>query len=267
MNKPFVICVLIPIGLILVTLILPTPTFVLDILMAVNILFALMILIIVLNVKKITDFTLLPTLLFVLTVFSIAVSISFTRLILTRGAEFDGRLINFVSLIFTGSGNSVHLSIGFSLFIFIFGISSIVIVKGATRVAEVAARFTLDYMQVKLMAIEALYNSGEINEEEAASQKAAVQKESDFLGSLDGSVKFLSGNVKVNIFIIMIIFIGGSLIDILYRGISVDNAIFTYISFAVGSGILFMLPPFLLSVAVGCLVTRLVNNYFNSSIS
>jgi len=267
MNKPFVICVLIPIGLILVTLIIPTPTLVLDILMVVNILFALMILIVVLNVKKITDFTLLPISLLISTFLSTAVSIAATRLILYKGAEFNGRLTSFVSLLFTGSENIFHLYIGFALIGFIFGISSIVIVKGATRVAEVAARFTLDYMQVKLMAIEALYNSGEINEDEAASQKAAIQKESDFLSSLDSAVKYLSGYVKVIILIILIIVIGGSLIDVLYRGISVNNAIFTYFSLAVGSGILFMLPPFLLSVAVRCVVTRSVNNYLRSIIS
>jgi len=267
MNKAFAIGILFSIGLILMMLILPIPTPVLDILIAVNILFALMILIVVLYNKKITDFTLLPTLLLELTVFSMAVSISVTRLILTRGVKFDGRLIRFVSFLFTGSGGIEHLITGFTIFMVIAAISTLVITKGATRVSEVAARFTLDSMQVKLMAIEVEYNSGEINEEEAVSQKAAIQKESDFYNALDGFSKFLSGNVKVNLFIISLISIGGTLIDTLYRGIPVNNAIGTFIPLAIGSGIFFMLPPFLLSIAVGCLVTRKVNKYFGSGIS
>jgi len=247
------------IPVIIILLIIPLPAPVLDTLIAVNLLFALTILIIVLGTRKTQVFSLLPILLLIATLFGMAVFVAVARLILIRGAEYDGRLVRFVSLLFPGSGNIVGLYMGFAISIVIIAFFSIVITKGAVRVAEVAARFTLDSLPVKLMAIEAEYDSGAINEEESALRKTAVQKESDFFEALDGSVKFISGNVKVNIIIICVIVFGGLLIAILHSGISFNSfneVNVTYIPLAVGSGILFMLPPFLLSIAVGCLVTR-----------
>ncbi len=226
MKKTFAICVLFPIGLVLIMLIIPLPTLVLDILIAVNILFALIIIIVVLNSKKITDFTLLPTLLLELKVFSMTVSISITRLILTRGTEFDGRLIRFVSFLFTGSGNTIHLIIGLTILIFIIAISIIMNIKTTIRVAEVATQFNLD----------------------------AIQEKSDFFGTLDGFIKFPSN--KINLFIIAIIIVGGTLIDTLYKDIPVKTAIITYIPLAVGSGFFIMFPSFLLSIATGCIVAK-----------
>jgi len=247
------------IPVIIILLILPLPTLVLDILIAINILFALAILIAVLCIRKKSDFSLLPTLLLIAILFSTAVYLATARSILIRGAEYDGRLVRFVSFLFSGSGNIVDLYMGFAISIVIIAIFSIVITKGATRVAEVAARFALDSLPVKLMAIEAEYDSAAINEGEVALRKTAVQKESDFFEALDGSVKFISGNVKVNLIIICVIVFGGLLIAILHSGISFNSfneVNVTYIPLAVGSGILFMLPPFLLSIAVGSLVTR-----------
>jgi len=241
---------------VLIMLIIPLPMLVLDILIAANVLFALTFLIVVLHTREASDFSLLPTLLIIATTFSIAVSVAVTRSILIGGAELDGRLIRFVSFLFSGSWNIVDVYIGFAIFIIVFALFSIVITKGATRVAEIAARFTLDGMPIRLMAIEAEYNSGEINEEEAALRKAALQKKIDFFGDLDGSVKFLSGSVKVNIIIIGVIVVGGILIDTLLNGKSVNEAIVTYIPLAAGGGIFFMIPPFLLSIAAGCIVTR-----------
>jgi len=153
--------------LILVMLIFPLPTLMMDILIALNILFALTILIVVLHTREKSDFSLQPTLLLISIIFNMAVYITTGRLILTRGAEFDGRLIRLISFLFSGSGNIVYLYIGLVIFAVIFSIFLLVITKGATRIAEVAARFTLDTMQVNLMAIEAEYNSGKINKEYA----------------------------------------------------------------------------------------------------
>jgi len=259
MKKRFVISVLLSLLILFIIfmLIIPLYTLMLDILLALNLLYALTFLIAALYIKKPSNFSLLPTVLLVLTLFNMALSVTVTRLILIKGAEFDGWLIRFVSFLFTGSGNIEHLITGFIIFMVIIAVVSIVILKRCTRVSEVAARFTFDIMQVKLMAIDAEFNSGVINEEEAASRKEALQKEDNFYDALDDFSKFLSGNIKLNIFIIPVIIIGGSLIDIL-RGIS-DNAILTYIPLAVGSGILFMLPPFLLATAVECIVKRLRN--------
>jgi len=244
-----------------IMLIIVFPTLELDILIAVNLLFAFTILIAALSIKRTSFYSLLPKLLLLSIFSSMVVSVITARSILIRGAEFDGWLIRFVSLLFASSRGIVHLIISFTIFIVIIAICTNVITKGAVRVAEVATRFTLDTMQAKLMAIEVLYNSGEINEEEADSRKAALQKEDDFLSSLNGIRKYFFCNVEVNIYIISFISIGGTLIDTLYRGISVNNAILTFFSLAVGSGIIFMLPPFLLSMAVRRIVTKLRNNW------
>ena len=242
--------------LVLLSLIIPIPTLALDILIAVNLLFALTIIFSVVCTKKAADFSSLPTLLRLSTIFGLAVNIAAAMLILIKGADFDGRLIRFVSSIFFHSEEITDLIIGSAIFFIIIAINVLVIAKGATRIAEVACRFTLDSMQVKMMTIETEYGSGAINEEEALSRKMAVQKESDFLCTLDGAGKIITGYEKVKIFIIGAIIIGGVLIDTLLNGKSANEAILIYIPLAVGSGILFMIPSFLASTAAGIIVTR-----------
>ncbi|MDR2729689.1 MAG: flagellar biosynthesis protein FlhA, partial [Treponema sp.] len=178
---------------IVIMLILPLPTFLLDALMAVNLIFSLLVLLIVLYTRKPTEFSLFPTILLVSTVFSLALNVSSTRLILLRGAKFDGRMIRAFSSFVVGSGGNESIVIGFIIFIVIIAVQAIVITKGATRVSEVAARFTLDSMQVKMMAVETEYSQGSINEEEAQNKKDEIRKESDFYGSMDGASKFISG--------------------------------------------------------------------------
>jgi len=239
---------------IVLAIILPLPTVLLDALMALNLVFALLILLIVLYSQKPTEFSLFPTVLLVSTVFSLALNVSSTRLILTQGERFDGRMIRAFSTFVVGAGGTEGLVVGFIIFIIIIAVQIVVITKGATRVSEVAARFTLDSMQVKMMAVETEYSSGSITEEEAQKRKAQIQKESDFYGSMDGASKFISGNVKIGVFIIIVEMIGGFIIGSVMYG--EDNVVSTYISLAIGDGLVTQLPALLVSTAMGIVVTR-----------
>ncbi len=181
--------------LIVFLLIVPLPTVLLDLLMALNLLFALLILLIVLYTPKATDFSAFPTVLLIMTVFGLGLNVSSTRLILSQGTRFDGRMIRaFASFVVGSDGTNSGLVIGFVIFIILIAVQTFVITKGATRVAEVAARFTLDAMPMKQAAVEAEYNSGAITEEEARRRKAEVQREADVNGAMSGSTKFVSGN-------------------------------------------------------------------------
>ena len=239
-----------------VMLILPLPTFLLDALMAFNLMFSLLVLLIVLYTQKPTEFSLFPTILLVATVFSLALNISSTRLILSMGERFDGRMIRAFSSFVVGSTGNEGLVIGFIIFIVIIAVQAVVITKGATRVSEVAARFTLDSMQVKMMAVETEYSSGSITEEEAQSRKAQIQKESDFYGSMDGASKFISGNVKVGIFITVVNILGGIIIGVAMHGEPIGSAVNNYITFSIGDGLLSQFPALLVSTAMGIVVTR-----------
>jgi flagellar biosynthesis protein FlhA len=239
-----------------VMLILPLPTFLLDALMAFNLMFSLLVLLIVLYTKKPTEFSLFPTILLVATVFSLALNISSTRLILSLGARFDGRMIRAFSSFVVGSSGNEGLVIGFIIFIVIIAVQAVVITKGATRVSEVAARFTLDSMQVKMMAVETEYSSGSITEEEAQARKAQIQKESDFYGSMDGASKFISGNVKVGIFITVVNILGGIIIGVAMHGEPLGSAVNNYINLSIGDGLLSQFPALLISTAMGIVVTR-----------
>jgi flagellar biosynthesis protein FlhA len=242
--------------IVVIMLILPLPTVLLDALMAINVIFSLMVLLIVLYTQRPTEFSLFPTILLVATVFSLALNVSSTKLILTMGSRFDGRMIRAFSSFVVGSGGSEGIVVGFINFIVLIAVQAVVITKGATRVSEVAARFTLDSMQVKMMAIETEYSSGAITEEESQRRKAQVQKESDFYGAMDGSSKFISGNVKVGIFITVINILGGVVIGTVMRGEPLGNAVSNYIGFSIGDGLLSQFPALMVSTAMGIVVTR-----------
>jgi flagellar biosynthesis protein FlhA len=241
---------------IVIMIILPMPTVLLDALMAINMVFSLLVLLIVLYTQKPTEFSLFPTVLLVATVFSLALNISSTKLILAQGANFNGRMIKAFSSFVVGTDGNKGIVIGLIIFIIIIAVQVVVITKGATRVSEVAARFTLDSMQVKFMAIETEYSSGSITEEEAQKRKAQIQKESDFYGSMDGASKFISGNVKVGIFIIVVEILGGIIIGMALHGEPMANAVNNYISLTIGDGLVTQLPALLISTAMGIVVTR-----------
>ncbi|MDR2942337.1 MAG: flagellar biosynthesis protein FlhA [Treponema sp.] len=241
---------------IVIMLILPLPTILLDALMAVNLMLSLLVLLIVLYTQKPTEFSLFPTMLLVATVFSLALNVSSTRLILRDGINFDGRMVRAFSHFVVGSSGNEGIVIGFIIFIIIIAVQAVVITKGATRVSEVAARFTLDSMQVKMMAVETEYSSGSITEEESQRRKAQIQKESDFYGSMDGASKFISGNVKIGILITVINILGGIIIGMSIHGEPLSIAANNYVSLAIGDGLISQFPALLISTAMGIVVTR-----------
>ena len=237
-------------------LIVPLPTLLLDILMALNLLFAVLMLLIVLSTPKATDFASFPTMLLVSTVFGLGINVSSTRLILAEGLDFNGKMVKAFASFVVGTSGDEGLLIGFVIFIILIAVQAFVITKGASRVAEVAARFTLDAMPMKQAAVEAEYNAGAITEEEARKRKMDVQREADFYGAMDGASKFVSGNVKVGIFITVINLVVGLIFGMVLRGESFGTAIQTYAAFTIGDGLLSQLPSLLVSFATGIIVTR-----------
>ncbi|MDR1468165.1 MAG: flagellar biosynthesis protein FlhA [Spirochaetaceae bacterium] len=241
---------------VVVLLIVPLPTGLLDALMAFNLILSLLILLNVLYTQKATDFSIFPMVLLVVTVFSLALNVSSTRLILTQGARFDGRMIRAISQFVAGVGGTGGLVVSFILFIIITIAQAIVIAKRARHISEVATRFSLDAMGPKLKTIEAEYNAGAITEEEADQKRREIQMESDFSGAMDGASKFISGNVVVGILITAINIIGGLVVGVAIHGESSGEALVNYISLAIGDGLLFLVPSLLVSTAAGFVVTR-----------
>ena len=241
-------------------LIIPLPAFLLDTLMAINFVLSLLTILIVLYTRHALEFSVFPTLLLVVTVFGLALNVSSTRLILSQGHRFGGRLVRAFGTFVVGASGLEGYVIGFIIFVIIIAVQFIVITKGSTRVAEVAARFTLDALPGKQMAIEAEYNSGLISEEEATRKKSQLQREADFYGAMDGASKFVSGNVKVGILITVINVVGGMVVGMTIHGESLNVALDTYVSLTIGDGLVTQLPALLISTATGIIVTRAVSD-------
>lgn len=222
--------VLVAVGVVSVMLMLliPLPTVLLDFLMALNLVISLLTILIVLYTKDALEFSVFPTVLLVLTVFGLALNISSTRLILAKGGDFDGRIIRAFSQFVVGTSGAQGLVIGVIIFIILVAVQFIVITKGSTRVAEVAARFTLDALPGKQMAIEAEYNSGVLTEEEAHKRKNSLEREVDFYGAMDGASKFVSGNVKVGILITVVNIVGGIIVGVTIHGETFGSALNNY---------------------------------------
>jgi flagellar biosynthesis protein FlhA len=254
--------VFVAIGVIAVVgmMIIPLPAFLLDTLMAFNIVLALLVILIILYTRNALEFSVFPTLLLLATVFGLALNVSSTRLILSKGSAFDGRIIRAFGTFVVGASGLEGYVIGLIIFVIIIAVQFIVITKGATRVAEVAARFTLDALPGKQMAIEAEYNSGLITEEEATRKKNDLQREADFYGAMDGASKFVSGNVKVGILITVINIIGGMIVGMTIHGESFQVALDTYVSLTIGDGLVTQLPALLISTSTGIIVTRAISD-------
>jgi len=242
---------------IVIMMILPLPTVILDALMAGNLMLSILILLIVITSEKPTvEFSSFPTMLLVTTVLSLALNVSSTRLILRDGMKFNGRMVRAFSHFVVGSSGSKGLVIGFIIFIIIIAVQAFVITKGATRISEVAARFRLDAMQVKIMSVETEYSSGSITEEEAKIRKAQIQQESDFFGAMDGASKFISGNVKIGILITAVNVMGGIIVGMSLNGEPLALAANNYISLSIGDGLISQFPALFISVAMGLIVSR-----------
>lgn len=237
-------------------LVIPLPAFVLDLFMAVNIAGSLLTVLIVLYNRNALDFAAFPTLLLIAAVFGLALNVSSTRLILAEGSGFSGQIVRAFGTFVVGSPGAAGYVIGLIIFILVIAVQFVVITKGAARVAEVAARFTLEALPGKQMAIDSEYGAGLIGPEEAAARKAELQRQSDFYGAMDGACKFVSGNVRVGILITAVNIAGGLIVGTTIHGESWRVAVDTYVALTIGDGLVTQLPALLISTATGVIVTR-----------
>ncbi|MBT2657842.1 flagellar biosynthesis protein FlhA [Bacillus sp. ISL-18] len=244
------ISVLIVVILIVGMMIIPLPTLLLDFLLIINISISLMILLVAMNAKEPLEFSIFPTALLLTTMFRLALNVSTTRSILSKA---DGGKVIETFGSFVIGGNPV---VGFVVFLILVVIQFIVITKGSERVAEVAARFTLDAMPGKQMSIDADMNAGLISEHEARERRRKVEQESDFYGAMDGASKFVKGDAIAGIIILMINVIGGFIIGIAIHGMGFAEAASTFTLLSVGDGLVSQVPALLISTATGITVTR-----------
>lgn len=235
---------------IIVMMIIPVPTPLLDLLLAANITFGVVVLLATFYVNSALEIAAFPTIILIATLFRLSLNISTTRQILLNG--FAGEVVNAFGFFVVG-GNYV---VGGVIFLILVVIQFLVITKGSERVAEVAARFTLDAMPGKQMAIDADLNAGMIDEAEARTRRKNVQREADFYGAMDGASKFVKGDAIAGLIITIINIIGGLAIGVLQRGMEVSQALQTYSLLTVGDGLVSQVPALLFSTATGIIVTR-----------
>ncbi len=244
------IVVVILLVVILAMFFIPLPTFILDLFFSINIALSFLILLLTMNVRKTLEFSVFPSLLLLTTLFRLALNVSSTRAILLQG--FAGKVIDAFGN-FVAGGNPV---VGFIIFIILTLINFLVITKGSERVAEVAARFTLDAMPGKQMSIDADLNAGMITEEQARSRRREVEREADFYGSMDGASKFVKGDAIAGLIITGINLLGGGILGMWQQGLDFMTALEKYALLTVGDGLVSQVPALLISSATGILVTR-----------
>jgi flagellar biosynthesis protein FlhA len=235
---------------ILGVMIIPVPTPIIDILLSFNIVFSIIILLVTMYITRPLELSVFPGILLITTVFRLALNVASTRLIL--GSGFAGHVIQSFGT-FVVQSNYV---VGCIIFGIIVVIQFVVITKGATRIAEVSARFTLDAMPGKQMAIDADLNAGLIDEREARSRRAEISREADFYGAMDGASKFVRGDVVAGVIITIINIIGGFIIGIVQHKLTIQDSLRTYTMLTVGDGLVTQIPALLMSTAAGMVVTR-----------
>jgi flagellar biosynthesis protein FlhA len=242
----------VPVGVvgIVLLLVVPVPAFLLDILIILNILLALVILLTTMFVKKPLDFSVFPSLLLVATLFRLGLNVASTRLVLGDG--YAGEVIAAFGHVAIGGS----MIIGSVIFLILVVIQFVVVTKGAERVAEVGARFTLDAMPGKQMAIDADLNAGLITDVQARERRAEVSAEADFYGAMDGASKFVKGDAIAGLVIIIINIVGGIAIGMLQRGMAIGEALDTYALLTIGDGLVTQIPALLMAVSTGMIVTR-----------
>lgn len=239
---------------ILVVMIIPIPTFLMDIMLSLNLCLAMIILLVSMYTKEALEFSVFPSLLLTITLFRLSLNVATTRLIL--GQANAGEVIEVFGT-FVTKGNMV---VGAIIFLIIVIIQFVVITKGAGRIAEVAARFTLDAMPGKQMAIDADLNAGLINEEQARARRTQISREADFYGAMDGASKFVRGDAIAGILITIINIIGGFIIGISQLGMDLTTALTTYTTLTIGDGLVSQIPALMISVGSGILVSRAASN-------
>ncbi|WP_166878286.1 flagellar biosynthesis protein FlhA [Salinibacterium sp. ZJ450] len=235
---------------IVMLLVVPVPAPLLDVLIILNILLALVILLTTMFVRKPLDFSVFPSLLLVATLFRLGLNVASTRLVL--GDAYAGQVIEAFGHIAVGGS----IIIGAVIFLILVVIQFVVVTKGAERVAEVGARFTLDAMPGKQMAIDADLNAGLITDVQAKERRAEVSAEADFYGAMDGASKFVKGDAIAGIIIIIINLVGGVAIGMIQRGMEIGEALETYALLTIGDGLVTQIPALLMAVSTGMIVTR-----------
>ncbi len=235
---------------IILIIIIPLPPIILDVLIAFNLAFSLIIVLLTMFTKEVLDFSVFPTLLLITTLFRLGINVSATILILSKGT---GTTIIKAFGNFVVDGNYV---VGFITFVIIIVIQFVVITSGAGRVSEVTARFTLDAMPGKQMSIDADMNAGIISEAEAKIRRRKLQQEADFYGSMDGASKFVKGDAIAGIIIVIVNLLGGILMGLLFLGKGIMDSLSTYALLTIGQGLVTQIPALLISTASGIIVTR-----------
>ena len=241
--------------LILSMMVLPLPPFVLDVFFTFNIAISVMVLLVAMYTMRPLDFSIFPTVLLVTTLLRLSLNVASTRIILLQGhngPDAAGKVIEAFGHFLVGG----NYAVGIVVFIILTLINFIVITKGAGRIAEVTARFTLDAMPGKQMAIDADLNAGLIGEDEARKRRAEVAQEADFYGSMDGASKFVRGDAVAGILILFINIIGGLIIGVLQHDMSAGDAAKTYTLLTIGDGLVAQIPALIISTAAGLVVTR-----------
>ncbi|OZA41474.1 MAG: flagellar biosynthesis protein FlhA [Hydrogenophilales bacterium 17-61-76] len=241
--------------LILAMLVLPLPTFMLDMLFTFNIALSIMVLLVSLSTKKALDFAAFPTVLLLSTLLRLSLNVASTRVVLLEGhtgPDAAGKVIEAFGHFLVGGDYTV----GIIVFVILVVINFIVITKGAGRIAEVSARFTLDAMPGKQMAIDADLNAGLIDEDEARRRRAEVSQEADFFGSMDGASKFVRGDAIAGILILVINIVGGLIIGLMEHDMSLADAARNYTLLAIGDGLVAQIPALVISIAAGLIVSR-----------
>ncbi|MBD3813071.1 MAG: flagellar biosynthesis protein FlhA [Betaproteobacteria bacterium] len=241
--------------LILAMLVLPLPPFALDMLFTFNIALSIMVLLVGLSTKKALDFAAFPTVLLLSTLLRLSLNVASTRVVLLHGhtgPDAAGKVIEAFGHFLVGG----NYAVGIIVFVILVVINFIVITKGAGRIAEVSARFTLDAMPGKQMAIDADLNAGLIDENEARRRRAEISQEADFYGSMDGASKFVRGDAIAGILILLINIIGGLVIGLMQHGLSLADAAQNYTLLAIGDGLVAQIPALVISIAAGIIVSR-----------
>ena len=248
---------LLPLALVafIVMMVVPIPPFLLDIFFTANIVISLSILMVSVNMYRPLDFSAFPTILLFATILRLALNVASTRVVLVHGHEGTAAAGHVIESFgeFVIGGNFV---VGILVFIILMVINLVVIVKGTGRVSEVAARFTLDAMPGKQMAIDADLNAGIITPEVARKRREEVARESDFYGSMDGATKFVKGDAIAGVLILAVNIIGGLIIGMVQHGLPANEAASTYVTLTVGDGLVAQIPSLLLSIATAVIVTR-----------
>ena len=241
--------------MILSMMVLPLPTFALDVFFTFNIAISIMVMLVAMYTMKPLDFAIFPTVLLVTTLLRLSLNVASTRVVLLHGhtgPDAAGKVIEAFGHFLVGG----NYAVGIVVFIILTLINFIVITKGAGRIAEVSARFTLDAMPGKQMAIDADLNAGLIGEDEARQRRATVAMEADFFGSMDGASKFVRGDAVAGILILFINIIGGLVVGVLQHDMSAGDAAKNYTLLTIGDGLVAQIPALIISTAAGLVVTR-----------